>query len=112
LIANYSKNADLANKISKNSTYFNNQNNLNVNGTLTFKNELIVETELLKNDLITYTDAAVIVSDVQTSTERKLKDKKEIIYPIILVFLFLLFAGIRYTYVTLRREVEAQHLLD
>tara|TARA_R110002051_G_scaffold4229_5_gene22764 strand:+ start:100604 stop:101608 length:1005 start_codon:yes stop_codon:yes gene_type:complete len=112
LIANYSKNADLANRTSSSLTYFNNQNNLNVNGTLTFKNELIVETEELKNDLITYTDAAVVVSDIQTATERKLKDKKEIIYPIILVFLFLLFAGIRYTYLSLRKEVEAQDLLD
>lgn len=112
LIANYSKNADLANRTSSSLTYFNNQNNLNVNGTLTFKNELIVETETLKNDLITYTDAAVIVSDLQTSTERKLKDKKEIIYPILLVFLFLFFAGIRFAYVSLRKEVQEQQLLD
>ncbi len=112
LIENYSKNADLANRSISSLTYFNNQNDLNVNGTLTFKNDLITETEELKNNLITYTDAAVIVSDIQTAEERKLKDKKEIIYPAVLVFLFLFFAALRYFYITMRREVAQMQLLD
>ena len=53
----------------------------------------------------------IVVSDIQTAKASSLKDKKEILYPILFVFLFLFFAGVRYTYISLRKEVEARDLL-
>ncbi|WP_299213908.1 hypothetical protein [uncultured Dokdonia sp.] len=113
LIDSYTKSADLSNQISNERlSFFNNSNNLNVNGVLTFKNTLAIETEQLKNDLAESLDAVVVISDLQTAKKESFKDKKEVIYPILLVFIFLLFAGVRYTYSSLRREVEAQNLLN
>lgn len=113
LIENYAKNADISNQVTNdNLAYYNNQNNLNINGILTFKNELAIETEKLKNDSVIAYDAVVVVSDLQTVKKSSLKDKKELLYPIALVFLFFLIAGIRYTYKTLREAVESELSLD
>jgi hypothetical protein len=113
LIENYTKNADLSNQITNEKlSFFNNSNNLNVNGILTFKNDLAIETETLKNDLAESLDAVVVISDLQTAKRESFKKRKEIIYPIVLVLIFLLLAGIRFTYLSLRKEVEAQNLLD
>jgi len=101
---------NMKDRIEKNE--INNQNNLNVNGVLAFKNTIITETEELKNEFITASDAMVVVSDIQTAKASSLKDKKEILYPILFVFLFLFLAGIRYTYISLRKEVEARNLLN
>ncbi len=113
LIETYTKNADLSNQVTNERlSFFNNSNNLNVNGILTFKNTLAVETEQLKNDLAESLDAVVVISDLQTAKKESFKDRKEIIYPVVLVFIFLFFAGVRYTYSSLRKEVEAQNLLN
>lgn len=113
LIENYTKNADLSNQITNEKlSFFNNSNNLNVNGILTFKNDLAIETETLKNDLAESLDAVVVVSDLQTAKQESFKKRKEIIYPVVFVFIFLLLAGIRFTYLSLRKQVEAQNLLD
>lgn len=112
LVKNYAIEAKLKREDLRGLSYFNNQNNININGVFELKNELSIENEQLKNDLVTQTDAAVIVSDVQTSKVESLRDRKEIIYPVVFVFLFLFFAGVRYTYITLRKEVEHRNLLD
>lgn len=113
LISSYAKSSDISAEISSDDlSFFNNQNNLNVNGVLAFKNTIITETEELKNEFITASDAMVVVSDIQTAKVSSLKDKKEILYPILFVFLFLFLAGVRYTYISLRKEVEARDLLN
>jgi len=113
LISSYAKSSDISTEITSDDlSFFNNQNNLNVNGVLAFKNTIITETEELKNEFITASDAMVVVSDIQTAKASSLKDKKEILYPILFVFLFLFLAGIRYTYISLRKEVEARDLLN
>lgn len=113
LISSYAKSSDISAEITSDDlSFFNNQNNLNVNGVLAFKNTIITETEELKNEFITASDAMVVVSDIQTAKASSLKDKKEILYPILFVFLFLFFAGVRYTYISLRKEVEARDLLN
>ena len=113
LIESYTTSADLSKQITNDKlSFFNNTNNLNVNGILTFKNTLAIETEKLKNDLAESMDAVVVISDLQTSEKESFKDRKEIIYPVLFVFIFLVLAGIRYTYISLRRTVEEQNLLN
>ncbi|WP_299675383.1 hypothetical protein [uncultured Dokdonia sp.] len=113
LISSYAKSADVSSEIASDElSFFNNQNNLNLNGVLAFKNTIITETEELKNNFITASEAVVVASDIQTAKVSSLKDKKEILYPIFFVFIFLFLAGIRFTYTSLRKEVEAQNLLD
>lgn len=113
LIKSYTQSAELSNQIANEKlSFFNNSNNLNVDGILNFKNTLAIETEQLKNDLVESLDAVVVISDLQTAKKESLKDKKEVIYPILLVFIFLFFAAVRYLYVSLRRDVEAQNLLN
>lgn len=113
LVESYTSSADISNQISNEKlSFFNNANNLNVNGVLTFKNTLAIETEQLRNDLAEALDTVVVISDLQTAKTTSFKDKKEIIYPILFVFIFLFFAGVRYTYFSLRKEVEAQNLLN
>ena len=113
LVESYTKSADLSSQISNEKlSFFNNSNTLNINGVLTFKNTLAIETEQLRNDLAESLDAVVVISDLQTAKQESFKDRKEIIYPVLFVFIFLFFAGVRYTYFSLRREVESQNLLD
>lgn len=113
LIESYTKSADLSRQIANDKlSFFSNSNNLNVNGILTFKNTLAIETEKLKNDLAESMDAVVVISDLQTSEKESFKDRKEIIYPVLFVFIFLALAAIRYAYISLRRTVEEQNLLN
>lgn len=113
MINSYVKNSDVTNEVQSDElSFFNNQNNLNLNGVLAFKSTLITEIEALKNDLVTSSEAAVIVSDIQVNKTASLKDKKEVLYPILFVFLFLFFAGVRFTYLSLKKELQAKHLLD
>jgi len=112
LIDNYTNNIGTAVEAAKDLSFYNNQNNLNINGVLALKNTLVEETEKLKNEFVTYSDAVVVISDIQTSKDEGLRDKKHIMYPIILVFLFLFLAAIRYTYKTLRTQLVEENLLD
>lgn len=109
----YATSSDVSKEIkSKELAFFNNQNNLNVNGVLVFKNTVIKELQELKNKLVTSSSAIIVMSDIQVSLKESLKDRKEILYPIFLVFLFLLLAGVKFTYTSLRKEVEARNLLN
>ncbi|WP_299761777.1 hypothetical protein [uncultured Dokdonia sp.] len=109
----YASSSDVSQEIkSKDLSFFNNQNNLNVNGVLVFKNTVLKEIQELKDELVTSSSAIIVMSDIQVSLKESLKDRKEIIYPILFVFFFLILAGIRYTYISLRKIVEAQNLLD
>lgn len=112
LINNYADNMSVVSNNLANLTYFNNQPNINVNGALDLKNKLIVESEELKNDWITATDALVVISDVQIVEDSSFLDKKYLYYPVLLVFLFLLIAGVRYSYTTLRKRLVQENLLD
>ncbi len=112
LIASYSKNIVTSKKTAENLSFYNNQNNLNINGALELKNTIAQETEELKNQQITYSDAMVVISDIQMIKDVSLRDKKYIIYPVLFVMIFLFIAGVRYTYNTLRSQLVEEKLLD
>jgi hypothetical protein len=103
---------EVANKNSGSMSFFNNSSNVDLRQLFVRKGELALENEELKNELITMEDAAVIVSEVQTSKDEGITDKKYIVYPLILVFLFMLIAGVLYTYRTLRKTLQRENLLD
>jgi hypothetical protein len=104
--------SEVANKNSSNLSFYNNSSNVDLRELFVQKSELIIETEELKNELVTMEDAAVIVSDVQTSIDEDILDKKYIMYPIILVLLFMLTAGIIYMYRNMKRTLQREQLLD
>jgi len=112
LIENYTKQPDLSSLNKEQLAFFNNSNEIDFGDILTIKRDLIVNTEFLKNELAESSDTVVAVSDIQASKNESFKNKKETIYPIVLVLIFLSLAGIRFTYLSLRKEVEAQNLLD
>ena len=112
LIDSYSTNIKVSNEVAKNLSYFNNQNNLNIDGAIQLKNQLIVDNQILKNMLIISSDTLVVLSDIQIVKDEKLSDKKHLLYPLLLVMLFLVLAGIRYTYKTLRTQLIEENLLD
>ena len=59
--------------------------------------------QILKTELTLSKDIAVPVHEIQTrDAEGRLLNKKHIVYPILLVFLFFLLAYIRYVYLYLR----------
>ena len=96
----YNKEAYMASKASEENFYFNNQNDNGLQELFDFKILLARNTEELKNDNVSYTDAAVIVSDVQAYPDKSWRDKKELIYPILLIVGFLLTAGLFNLYKT------------
>ena len=53
------------------------------------KTLLLKDLEEYKNDNVSYKNVAVIVSDIQAYEESSVLDNKMILYPIVLVFLFL-----------------------
>ena len=112
LINGYARNINTVNRNAERLAFYNNQNNLNINAALTLKNTLITETEELKNERITYTDAVVVLSDVQIIEDKGISDKKHLIYPMILISLFLVAAAIRYAYKTIRAQLVEEQLLD
>lgn len=112
LIKNYADNMSVVAQNASKLAYYNNQNNININGALDLKNKLIVESEELKNERITATDALVVLSDVQIVEDISFIDKKHLYYPVILVFLFLLIAAVRYFYTSLRNRLAQENLLD
>ena len=112
LISSYTQTMRMVGETSDKLSFFNNQNNLNVNGALALKNNVLSETEELKNDYITYSDAAVVISDIQTVKDERISDKKHILYPLLLIFVFLALAATRYCYRTLRSILVKENLLD
>lgn len=112
LLDNYATSVNSTLKEAKNLSYFNKENDINLSGIVEVKEEMILDIEELKNDQITSTDALIAVGNIQIAKDLKFKDKKHIFYPVVLVFIFLLIAGIRYSYNTLRRRLVEENFLD
>lgn len=112
LIKSYTDNIGVVSKNAERLSYYNNQNNININGALTLKKDILTDNEDLKNQQITSTNALVALSDIQIVEDSSLTDKKYIIYPVLLVFIFCLFAGVRFIYRTLRRQLVDEKFLD
>ena len=112
LINSFTSNIAVVSQQVEKLSFYNNQSNINLNGVLDLKNKLVLETQTLKNDQITATDALVAISDIQIVEDIGLKDKKYIFYPLVLVFIFLFLAGIRFTYKTFRNKLAQENLLD
>lgn len=113
IIESFTKNADISSRLTNERlAVYNSTNEIDFNGILTIKRDMVINIEYLRNQLIESSDTVVAVSNLQTSINDSLKNRKEIIYPIVFVFIFLLLAGVRYIYSSLRREVEAQNLLN
>lgn len=88
----------------KEAFFFNNSVSSDPSELLNFKILLARNIEELKNDEVSYTDAAVLVSDIQASKDTSFLDNKIFIYPIILVFAFLGLSAIAGAYRNYRRE--------
>jgi hypothetical protein len=93
LVEIYKQRASLAQN-SEDRIYVNTQNDNGLQELLDFKILMARNNEELKNDSVSATDVAVIVSDIQAYPDKSWRDKKELIYPIILIAGFLLFAGL------------------
>ncbi len=112
MIDRYGDNLDVVSKNAKNLSYYNNENNINLNGVLELKNKLVLETEELKNQQITSTDALVVLSDAEVVKDVGFTDKKEIYYPILFLSIFFLLAAVRFTYLTFRQKLVEGNYLD
>ena len=112
MMDDYTNNVNVASKNAEKLSYFNNEYDLPLDGVLLLKNTLVIDTEWLKNDHVTATDAIVALGDIQLVEDTDFMDKKHIYYPTILVFLFFLITGIRYSYKSLRRRLIAENFLD
>ena len=108
----YATSAEIANKTSSTLSFYNNPTSLNMREIFLYKTELASENEKLKNEWIGFTNAAVIVSSIETSREVKFLDKKEILYPFLLVFVFCFLASIRYFYKLFKVKLQEKNLLD
>jgi len=106
VIASYYKNINIAANNSSNLSYFNNQNNLNIEGLFARKITLIEETEILKNELIGMDEAVVAVSTIQSSKDQPFFKNKYILYPIILVGLFIFIMFLKFLFIALKASVE------
>ncbi|AWH73732.1 hypothetical protein DCS32_06040 [Dokdonia sp. Dokd-P16] len=83
--------------------YFNNQSN-NLASLFHTKSNLVEDLEIEKNDFVSYSDLAVIVSDIQVSKKSSITDNLIVIFPLGLVIIFLIFSGIVSVYKSYRRE--------
>ncbi len=84
--------------------YFNNRS-YDLANLFDVKTELSKNIEEYKNGNVSYKDVAVIVSDIQAYKESSLIDNTMIIYPIVLVLLFLLIVGIVKAFINYKREI-------
>lgn len=91
-----------------NLSFYNSQNNLNINGLIQNKAQYFLDMEELKVDLVTSQQAVVTVSNVEFAEVSSLRDRKELIYPVALVGIFLLLAFVRYMYIGLKRQIEME----
>lgn len=106
LIESYSDENGIINKTEKEGFYFNNRSD-NISDLFEVKTELVKDLEEYKNDNVSYTDVAVIVSDVQVFRGPSIFNNIIIIYPIIFVLLFLIFSGVVSLYRSYKRELKA-----
>lgn len=92
LINAYSKENGLLNSTKEEGFYFNNRSD-NISDLFDVKTLLQRNLEELKNDDVSYTDVAVIVSDIQASRDTSILDNMIVIYPLLFVILFLFVSG-------------------
>ncbi|EAQ39689.1 hypothetical protein MED134_09361 [Dokdonia sp. MED134] len=93
LVEGYTKEAIGLQNTSKEGFYYNNRSDNEMSSLFDFKIMLSRNTEELKNDDVSYTDVAVIVSDIQASRDTSILDNMIIIYPLLFVILFLFISG-------------------
>ncbi len=103
LIEAYSKENGIINNKDEDGFYFNNRSD-NISDLFDVKSLLVRNLEEYKNDDVSYTDVAVIVSDIQASRDSSILDNLIIIYPVLFVLFFLVAAGIVNGYQSYRRE--------
>lgn len=103
LINSYSEENGLLDSKSEDGFYFNNRSD-NIADLFDVKTLLVRHLEEDKNDDVSYTDVAVIVSDIQASKDSSILDNLIIIYPVLFVFLFLALSGVVSLYKSYRRE--------
>lgn len=76
---------------------------LNFDRILTAKADIQKENDVLVEELVVSKDAVVVIGDISiTNVEKRLLDKKMIVYPILFTFLFLFLAWCRYVFKYLR----------
>ncbi|PQB05479.1 hypothetical protein [Aureitalea marina] len=108
ILDQYMEVVGMGNQQIDNLSFYNSQNNLNINGLITNKAEYFLEVEQLKVDLVTSQMAVVAVSNVEFAEVSSLRDRKELLYPVALVGIFLLLAFGRYLYFILKRQIDKE----
>ena len=103
LINSFSKDTGTSEQKGREGFYFNNQNE-NLASLFDTKSNLVEDLEIEKNDYVSYTDVAVIVSDIQVSKKSSIADNLIVIFPLGLVILFLMLSGIVSVYKSYKRE--------
>lgn len=106
LINSLNKDNSISKQEGREGFYFNNQSE-NVASLFDTKSNLVEDLEIEKNDFISYTDVAVIVSDIQASKKSSIADNLIIIYPLGFVIIFLIVSGILSIYRSYKRETSA-----
>ncbi|MDC7995001.1 hypothetical protein [Altibacter sp. HG106] len=104
----YTDASAMVNQTSSSLSFYNNASSISLREIFLYKSELTEENEILKNNMVGLEDALVVVSSAQTARDVGITDKKHIVYPFMLVFFFLLFAFLRYTYLTIKRKLESR----
>ncbi|WP_339846168.1 hypothetical protein [uncultured Dokdonia sp.] len=103
LINSFSKDTGTLEQKDREGFYFNNQNE-NLASLFHTKSNLVGNLEVEKNDYVSYTDVAVIVSDIQVSKKSSITDNLIVIFPLGLVIIFLILSGIVSVYKSYKRE--------
>lgn len=103
LINSFSKDNNISEQKDREGFYFNNQNE-NLASLFHTKSDLVEDLEIEKNDFVSYTDVAVIVSAIQVSKKSSITDNLIVIFPLGLVIIFLILSGIVSVYKSYRRE--------
>jgi hypothetical protein len=105
ILQQYIDNVTIATQSMEDMAFFNNQNNLNINSLITAKAEFNQEAEELKMEQVTSDKALVAVSNIELVEDVSLRDRHELLFPILFVLGFLGIAFARYLYVSLKRKV-------
>jgi len=103
LINSYSKDISKLEQMDREGFYFNNQSD-NISQLFDIKTNLVKDLEIDKNDYVSYTNLAVIVSDIQVAQKSSIMDNLLIIFPLGLVIGFLILSGILSVYKSYKRE--------
>ncbi|WP_396597672.1 hypothetical protein [Dokdonia sp. R86516] len=106
LINSISKDKNISDQQGQQGFYFNNQNE-NLASLFHAKSNLVGNLEIEKNDFVSYSNLAVIVSDIQVSKKSSITDNLIVIYPLVFVIIFLILSGIVSVYRSYKRETSA-----